>query len=211
MPQNDPLRDILPPVTPEDLLLMSDELADLREAIGRGEAIVLAGGPVIAWWGICVGLGSLWNGFEQLGYLPSVLVAPFEVIAGYAGSMVINRILKTNKILKSWHNDCISTTWMLSAISIPIFVIGCYVRKAPDLFVISGFECLLFSIATAVAAKASYRKWLMVPAIGWLLAAIAILFFTNETLRPFVFSFAALAFLTAPGVYLARIYQRERA
>ena len=210
MLQNDPLKDILPPVSPEDLLMMSDELAELRHAIGRSEAVVLAGGAIIAWWGICIGLGSFWNAIEQFGFLPKVLVAPFEVIAGYLGAVIINRALKTSKILKSWHNDCISTAWIVAAMTIPIFIIGCYIRKSADSFVMSGYECLLFALVTCVSAAASYRKWLMIPAAGWFIFAVLILFVANEMWRPFLFSFAALAFMTAPGIYLALLFQRER-
>lgn len=202
MQHSDPLKDIFPSLTHDDVRLMGSELTQLRAMVGRGEAVVMNGAPVAAWWGLCIALGSLWTAFENFGLLPVVAVAPLELLAGGIGMLILKRWLKLEKVLKFWRNEAISTAWFVGVISIPIFAVGTIFRKVIDLFLMSGYECIIFALVTAVSATASHNRWLLFPAGGWMLTAVAILFVADEHWRPFLFSFGCLAFMTAPCVYL---------
>lgn len=209
MPRSDPLADILPPVNADDLRLLSSDLDELQDVVNRGDYVVLAGGPVIAWWGVCIAAGAFCNAMIAFGW-PTLPVGPLEVLFGYIGASIITRVMKTHKTLKPWRNQAITTAWWLLAIIVPVFVIGCYVRHQPNLFVISGFECLVFAMVTAFSAMASVRRWLMLVAAGWIVSAILILFVVDELWRCLVFSLSCLAFMTAPGLYLSWKFRQER-
>ncbi|ESQ83283.1 hypothetical protein AEAC466_13610 [Asticcacaulis sp. AC466] len=209
MPSNDPLSGLLPMPTEDELLFMSDELEELRSIIQRNEAVVMAGAPLLAWWGICNSLAGLWNFFEQMGYLPSVLVAPFNAVAGYGGTVLLVMLMGTSKTFKL-EGQAIVTAWLAVAVAIPLLVIGCYARGVTDLPLISGLQCTLFMIATAVTAMGSRTRWLLWIAAGWAICAGVMLFAITEFWRPMLFSVACLVLLTAPGIYLFLSSRRTR-
>ncbi len=210
MQHNDPFSDIIPTPTPEDFLFMDHQLAEMQQLARRGDDITLAGAPIIAWWGFCDALAGLWNGLEQVAHFPPVWVAPFNILAGYLGSFLITFFLKSSRVLGQWRSDAISVTWIMMGFCIPVSMIGCYARHVDDVFVMSGFECLLFSVAMGITAMCSQRRWLLAATGGWMLTSLAILFWANDVSRPFIFSFACLAFMVGPGVYLMAIHRREQ-
>ena len=210
MDPNDPLKDLLPPVTREDLRTISSDLSELQEVVNRGDYVVLAGAGIIAWWGLSLGLGSFWNVLILLHAVPSIPAPLLELVFGWIGASIIARVMKTDKVLKPWRNQAVSTAWWSLMIVLPIFIFGCYARRVTDLYVMSGFECLIFAMATAFSAMASLRRWLMYFAAGWIVAAIVILFFVGPIGRAAVFSVACIALLTVPGIYLAIEFRRGR-
>ena len=210
MDPNDPLKDLLPPVTREDLRMISSDLSELQEVVNRGDYVVLAGGGVLAWWGLSLGLGSFWNVLILLRAVPPFPAPLLELVFGWIGASIIARVMKTDKVLRPWRNQAVSTAWWSLMVVLPIFIFGCYARGVTNLFVMSGFECLIFAMATAFTAMASLRRWLLYFAAGWIVAAIAILFFVNSIGRAVVFSIACLALLTVPGVHLVLEFRRAR-
>ena len=209
MQPNDQFQDILPTPTEDDIFFMRDELDELNLLIKRNERVVIAGGPVIAWWGFTGFAAGLWNFLWGLHLVPTIPVDPINAVAGYAGMFAIVHIMGSAKVLKL-EFKAISAVWTGICMAIPLLLLGFSYRHVDNMMLMSGIQAILFAIAIGVSAMGSQKRWLLYPTAGWVVSALIYFFVINSFWRPLFFSLDCLAFLVIPGVYLGIIYQRER-
>ena len=200
--------DLIPAPTEDDLFFMKDELRELSAHIHRNDLVVLTGGPVVAWWGFCSAIAGFWNFLIESHLVPFFPVVLINAGAGYLGSFLVIRLMKTGKIL-SQDTKAIAAVWLGVAVAMPVMIAGMVFRKADDSIVVCGLQCILFAIAFMVSASGSRQKWLRLPTIAWAVMSLVIFFVVDTHWRPLVFALAILAFMTAPGLYLGWIYRRD--
>lgn len=210
MQPNDPFKDLLPKPTTDDIVYMRDDVEDMKYLLQRNDRIVIAGGPVIAWWGFTGFVAGLWNFTYQYGFLPHVPVVPINAIAGYIGMFIIIKIMGTSKTLKL-NFQAISAAWTAITMAIPFVMVGMLARHIDDELTISAMQAVLFATAMAVTAMGSRKRWLLIPTFGWAATATAFFFFLPLFWRPLVFAASCMSFLTIPGLLLHFIARRQGA
>jgi hypothetical protein len=204
--------DLLPQLTEDDLALMDGEVSYLRELVGRGEVLAIAGGAVMAWWGLVLAISTPMFVLRYMEFIPAQIpLGILQMLAGYAGSIYIGRIRLKQRMTHSWQSEAISTIWVFAAVAIGVVAIGSMIGGHVSGVLQISFLCIIFSIVIAAMGASGRRKWLLWPAAGWMASAFIILSCTQEDdviIRQSVMCVSSLAFMLAPGVFLTMSEKR---
>ena len=200
MPQG-PLDDLLP--SPDEVLFMGDDLSAIREATGRGDVLSVLGGPGMAWWGACMALSSLGFILRYLDYLPAKLpISALQFVLGYGGTLVFLFLNARKTTFTTWQSQALRLIWIYAGSAIFLFNLGCELTHAVNMPVMNGFLCLMLGVVTGISGAAGRRRWLSIPAIGWMAAGFASFFLSDVVSRQAVLGGAAMAFMVLPGLFL---------
>ena len=203
MPNGPRFDDILPAITKEDIALMGDELTQLKQLLGGGEALALAGGPILAWWGVVLFLADMYRIGVLVGALPKYTSFSIpELIIGYLGTVIINRLRGKNRLFVSWRTQAISTVWIFAGLGIIIYNIGSKISGHEDAVLENVFLATIFALVTAVMSTSSRKGWLLIPSVGWLGVAIGMFMIGQDMWRFALFGMASLLFICVPGLRL---------
>ncbi|ESQ78374.1 hypothetical protein [Asticcacaulis sp. YBE204] len=199
--------DLLPPVTPEDVRLMDDELTRLRQLARRGDVLAAAAGPVLAWWGLMMGIMSYWHVALLGNLLPSWLpdtLGPLPTIFGCVGSFAIDRWLNPQPLLKSWRSHAISMAWGFAGLVFLVIGVGAALSGEANATYNIVFSAMIFSLVTAVMGASSARTWLLWPAAGWMIVGFLSFFIREDLWRAGLFGLASTLFMLVPGLMIYR-------
>ncbi len=205
------LDDLFPPLSPEDMRLMDEELARLQEIAGRSEALAVAGGAFLIWWGVIMAANAFYYDVRAWGWLPAYAPAALgilPIVIGGIGSIAIARTKFKHRLWVSWRTQAISLIWMFGTIAIIAYMVGSRMGRVANPVSAVAFMAIIFSLITAVMGASERRQWLLWPAIGWMGCAFVTFFLKDDNLRAALFGVCSLACMLGPGIVLARQDQR---
>ncbi|WP_298327302.1 hypothetical protein [Asticcacaulis sp.] len=200
MIQGPKLDSLLPPLSPEDVAGMDDELTRLRRLMERGESAGLAGGPILLWWGGVLGVGHLCLSLAYAGLLPALPYGLIYFTAGLIGTVVIAVRVRKHSLLSNWRTEAVSAAWLFAAAGIFVYSVGNVVAGTYNPVSNMAFLAIVFALISAVTGAACRRDWMLIPSAGWLLmAALSFMFGDNSALRTLVFALASILLMGVPG------------
>jgi len=209
--QGPKLDSLLPPLSPEDVAGMDDELIRLRRLMERGEAAGLAGGPILLWWGMVLGIAHLCMTLAYSGLMPMLPYGMIYFVAGFAGTLFITLRVKRHSLLSNWRTEAVSAAWLFAGAGIFVYSAGAFVAGLYNPVSNMAFLAIVFALISAVTGAACRRDWMIVPAAGWLLmAGLSFLFGDHNALRTLTFAFAAFALMALPGWILTDLARQAR-
>lgn len=204
---NDDLRDleksILPRLDPAEAGYLRQEIEDLRDMVKRGDPLAVSGGLVMAWWALVVIFGSLAHILQAQGLLGAHLpIAATEVVIGYLGNIVLLLRSLGKPHARSWRNQTLSAMWFVSGVAVFVFVGGCYMAGIYDPRINLAFIAMLYALIMTLTALIGSRPWLILPALGWAIVALAVFRFNGTLFRPALFGGASFFLMLIPGLVL---------
>ncbi len=202
---------ILPRLDPDEAGYLGDELKSLRELVSRGDTLAIAGGSVMAWWGLVLATASVIEVLMAAGSLPASLPVNWGIVLmGLLGSLVIWRGSRKRYFFNSWRTQAISTIWLFAGISIFVFMLGSRWTHVSEPHIQMAFLAIVFGLVLAVVATSSRHTWLLAAAGCWLLTACIMFVLDSHIARFAVMSVAYAGFLMAPGLFLLRTERRAQ-
>ena len=198
---NGPFDDLLP--SPDELLLMDEDLSRISQLAARGEAAAIMAGPIAAWWGFTLALASLGFILRFYGLLPATLpISPIQFILGYGGTLGF--LLFRGKRIKFnvWQSQAVLTIWIFAGASIFLFNLGCALIHEHNMMLINAVLCLIFAMTMGVMGAANRRRWMLIPAIGWMTVGFAMFFLDDVVIRQTTLGLSSAAFMMVPGLIM---------
>ncbi|UDF03938.1 hypothetical protein [Asticcacaulis sp. AND118] len=211
MIQGPKLDSLLPPLSPEDVAGMDDELTRLRRLMERGESAGLAGGPILLWWGGVLGIGHLCMSLAYAGLLPALPYGLLYFVAGLIGTVVIAVRVRRHSLLSNWRTEAVSAAWLFAGAGIFVYSVGSFVAGVYSPVSNMAFLAVVFALISAVTGAACRRDWMIIPSAGWLLmSGLTFLFDDNHALRTLAFSLSAFVLMAVPGWALTDLARQAR-
>ncbi len=206
MPDGPSLDSIFPPISPEDLRFMDEDLARIQEITGRGEGHAMVGGVFLICWGCVMAVNAFYYNVLAAGWLPHWApqgLGIIPILVGVIISVVIARLRFRDRLFISWRSRSISFAWMFGMAAIFTFMFGSRLSGEASPVSAVAFTAIIFSMITAVMASADRRRWLLWPAGGWMACGFVTFFLRDGNWRAAVFGICSLVFMSIPGLILA--------
>ena len=203
---------ILPRLDPEEAGYLGEELHSLRELVSRGDTLAIAGGAIMAWWGVVLAIINALKALIAADLLPAtpLPIGWCAVIVGCAGAFLISHFSQRRYFFRSWRSQSISTTWVFAGIGISVFLLGSQWTRVSEPHITMAFLAIVFSLVLAVMATSSSQSWLLGIAGGWMLTACAMFVLDSPIDRYVIMAVSTVCFMTAPGLVLLRAEWRAQ-
>jgi len=194
-----PIDDLLP--SPDEILLMEEDLSVISRRAARMEASSVLIGPVTVWWGFTMALASLGFILRNQYLLPERLpISPIQATLGYGGTFLYWLVRGRHAKFKSWQSQALTIVWIFSAVNLFLFNIGCELIHSVDMRVMEAFLCFNFAVVIAALGTFNRWRWLLMAAIGWTVSGAAMFFLNDVIGRQTVLGSACLLFMMVPGL-----------
>ncbi len=202
---------LLPRLDPEEAGYLGEELHNLRELVSRGDTLAIAGGAIMAWWGVILAIANTLRALIAANLLPADLPIGWgTILMGCGGAFLISHFSKRRYFFRSWRSQSISTTWVFAGIGIFVFLLGSQWTRVSEPHITMAFLAIVFSLVLAVMATSSSQSWLLGMAGGWMLTACAMFVLDSPIDRYLIMTASAVCFMTAPGLVLLRAEWRAQ-
>ena len=206
------IQSILPRLDPEEAGYLGEELHTLRELVSRGDTLAIAGGAIMAWWGVVLAIANALKALIAANLLPAtnLPIGWGAVILGCMGALIISHLSQRRYFFRSWRSQSISTTWVFAGIGISVFLLGSQWTRVSEPHITMAFLAIVFSLVLAVMATSSSQSWLLGIAGGWMLTACAMFVLDSPIDRYVIMAVSTVCFMTAPGLVLLRAEWRAQ-
>ncbi|MEI9905136.1 MAG: hypothetical protein WDN06_15115 [Asticcacaulis sp.] len=206
-PKDDVRDGVLPRLDPDEAGFLGDELESLRDMVRRGDRVAVAGGKLMAWWGLCMAVqfaayAGVDAGLYREGPWRFGLIFLVVAYAGHFGLLFMARLRRRAPVFKTWRTQAISSAWLFAGLGLVLISIGKDATGHGDLNDQCAFGAILFAIVEAVIAAAGRRGWMFLPAAAWMTMAGASYALRDGVVLQMAFSICCVLFLMIPGFIL---------
>ncbi len=199
---------VLPRLDPAEAGQLGDELAQLRDMMQRGNRLAIAGGRLMAWWGLCLAVqfaayAGVDAGLWREGRVSFGLIFLIAAYAGHFALTLYARLRRRTPLFKTWRTQAISSVWLFAGLALILISIGHDMTGHGDLNDQCAFAAILFAIVQAVIASAGARGWMFVPAVAWMIMAGVCYGLKDPVALQIAFAACCAGLLILPGLVLA--------